>query len=261
MSNMMSENTRGVIFDIDGVLEYQGKAYPGAVELIELLRERNVPFCFVTNSTLKSRASCARRLRMHGFMIRDEEVFTASYLTAEYLRRVRARSCWVMVDGDGMDEFSEFAEDRENPEYIVIGDLQSGFHFEPLNRALRLLLQGAKLIGMQAELLDTSRGLAELNVGSWVGMLERASGVQATYIGKPSAFAFEVPLETMKLAKHQVTVVGDQLSTDIAGAQRLGMRTILVRTGEFRAMDQAENTHPDFAVDSVEQIMELISGT
>ena len=257
----MTETTRGVIFDIDGVLEYQGKVCPGALEMIGTLRDRSVPLRFVTNSTLKSRASCARRLRMHGFTILDEEVFTASYLTAEYLRRVRARSCWVMVDGDGKDEFSEFGEDREDPEYIVIGDHQSGFHFDPLNRALRLLLQGSKLIGMQAELLDTSRGLPELNVGSWVGMLERASGVQATYIGKPSAFAFEVPLESMKLPRHQVTVVGDQLSTDIVGAQRLGMRTILVRTGEFRPMDPAEHAHPDFTVDSVQQVMELIAST
>ena len=256
----MNQQIKGIIFDIDGVLVYQGRVYPHAIETVDALRQRGLVLRFLTNSTLKSRASCASRLREHGFTVLDEEVFTASYLTAEYLRRIRPRSCWVMVDGRGQDEFREFTQDREHPEYIVVGDNRSQFDFDHLNQALRLLLNGSKLIGMQAELIDSSGGDTELNVGSWVGMLERASGAEAIYIGKPNTFAFEKALESMKLPAQDVAVVGDRPSTDIEGARRLGMWGVLVRTGEFRSTDLENGVQPDAIIDSIAQLADVLPG-
>ena len=250
----MSRDLKGVIFDIDGVLEFQSTVYPGAIETVQELRRQGLQLRFLTNSTLKSRASCAARLRTRGFMVADEDVFTASSLTAEYLRRAGPRSCWLMVDREGRDEFREFPEDSQHPEYVVIGDSRSTFDFDHLNQALRMLLQGSKLIGMQAELLDSSMGAPELNVGSWVGMLERAAGVQAVYIGKPGAFAFETVVASMALPPEQVAVVGDRIQTDIAGAQKLGMLSVLVRTGEFRERDLQSGDQPDVIIGGIGEL-------
>lgn len=202
----------GVILDIDGVLEFQGQVYPGAVETIDWLRNRGIMLRFLTNSTLKSRESCASRLRRGGFRVTPEEVITASYATAVYLEELNPRSCWIMLEREGLDEFGKFNHDTENPEVIVVGDYRSRFDFEHLNRALRLLLSGAKLVGMTPELVDTSTGAAELNVGAWVKMLEQASGVKATYVGKPSRYIFELTLRSMGLGKDEVVVVGDRVS-------------------------------------------------
>jgi ribonucleotide monophosphatase NagD (HAD superfamily) len=57
---------QGIIFDIDGVLTFQGLVYPGAVDTIDLLRSRGFVLRFLTKSTLKSRASCAQKLRQSG---------------------------------------------------------------------------------------------------------------------------------------------------------------------------------------------------
>lgn len=254
----MTNTIKGIIFDIDGVLEFQGEVYPYAVETIRSLRYSGYSLRFLTNSTLKSRTSCAKGLREKGFVILDEEVVTASSATASYLRSLKPRSCWVMVDGKGLDEFKEFVQDRENPEYVVIGDNRSCFDFEHLNHALRLLRNGAELIGMQSELVDTSMGEIELNVGSWVGMLERASGVRAIYIGKPNSYAFELTLQTMKLDTHEIAVVGDRVSTDIVGASALGLHSVLVKTGEFNPSDLDANVHPNFIVDSVRDIPNIL---
>lgn len=256
----MKRNIKGIIFDIDGVLEFQGKVYPYAVETIRTLRDTGYSLHFLTNSTLKSRASCASRLREKGFEIFDEEVITASFATAWYLRSLKPRSCWIMLDGKGQDEFKGFVQDREHPEYIVIGDNRSCFDFEHLNQALRLLRSGAKLIGMQPELIDHSMGETELNVGSWVGMLERASGVQAVYIGKPYPFAFELSLESMNLTAQEAVMVGDRVSSDVVGAHALGMSSILVKTGEFVPEDLHTGLRPDFVVDSIRDIPEVLKG-
>ena len=249
---------KGIIFDIDGVLEFQGKVYPGAVETINRLRQKGIVLRFLTNSTLKSRKSCTERLQRHGFQLHDEEVITASYATAKYLSELAPRSCWVMLDREGLDEFKGLEQDSDNPEYIVVGDNRSQFDFEHLNRALKLLLKGAKLIGMQAELVDTSMGQVELNVGSWVGMLERAASTRATYIGKPSPYVFELTLKTMGLDKEEVIVVGDRVSTDVKGAKEYGLRSVLLRTGEFKDDDLAEGVEPDFVIDSISDVLRLV---
>lgn len=254
----MQTDIKGIIFDVDGVLEFQGKVYPGAVETIDVLRDKGIVLRFLTNSTLKSRKSCAERLRESGFQIFDEEIITASYATAMYLEGLKPRSCWVMLEGGGIDEFKSFHLDAENPEYIVIGDNRSRFDFEHLNKALRLLLKGAKLIGMQSELVDTSMGEAELNVGSWVGMLERASGVRATYVGKPNSYVFELTLKTMGLDKDVVIMIGDRVSTDVKGATEFGIRSVLLLTGEFDKRDLDSSIEPDFVFDSVRNLLEIV---
>ena len=104
----MSRTFRGVVFDVDGVLEFRGRVYPGAVETVDWLRDNGIVLRFLTNSTLKSRESCARGLREKGFAVSYDQVITASYATAMYLRDLRPRSCWIMVEGDGLDEFEGF---------------------------------------------------------------------------------------------------------------------------------------------------------
>jgi HAD superfamily hydrolase (TIGR01458 family) len=250
---------RGVIFDIDGVLEFQGKVYPGAVETVETLRRRGFTLRFLTNSTLHSRQSRTARLLAAGFSLSAEEVITASYATARYLQQRNPRSCWVMLEGEGLQEFSAFCQDREDPEYLVVGDNRSQFDFEHLTHALRLLLEGAKLVGMHADLVDSSRGAPELNVGSWVRLLEAASGVQAVYVGKPNPFALELALTDMGLDGEQVVMVGDRVQSDIKGARTLGIRSVLVKTGEFRVGDLDAGIEPDFILDSIAELVGLLT--
>jgi HAD superfamily hydrolase (TIGR01458 family) len=251
---------KGAIFDVDGVLEYHGRALPGAGETIARLREMGVVLRFLTNSTLKSRASCASQLERRGIRAAPGEVITASYSAAEYVRSLRPRSCWVMLEREGLTEFGGIPIDEEKPEYIVVGDNRSRFDFEHLNKALRHLAAGSKLVGMQSELLDTSMGALELNVGSWVGMLERASGVRAVYTGKPDAYAFELALGSMKLAKTEVAMVGDKVSTDVRGAKDFGIASILVTTGEYDPSELAVHPSPDFVVRSVADVADVFAG-
>ena len=249
--------TKGIIFDIDGVLEFKGMVCEGAVETVNTLRERGMNLRFLTNSTLKSRKSCAEMLCEEGFVVTMDEVITASYATSMYLKSQNPRSCWVMLEREGLDEFKDFYHDRENPEYIVIGDYRNNFTFENLNRALRLLMSGATLVGMMGELVDTQASEPELNVGSWVQMLERASGVRATYIGKPNPYVFNLALRGMNLEAWEVAMVGDRMDTDIAGAINAGMCSILIKTGEYRERDLLGTTIPDHVLNSIRELAGL----
>ncbi len=260
----MMEGVKGFIFDVGGVLEFQGKIDPGAVETINsLIYKKGYDIRFLTN-TLKSRVSGAEKLIKACFRISYEDVITASYATAVYLKELKPRSCWIMLKGEGLNEFKDFNQDTENPEYIVIGDNRSKEH---MNKALRLLKNGAKLISMIPGLVDVSSGEceAELNVGSWAKMLEKAPEevpeVKATYIGKPCSYVFELTLKTMNLDKSKVVMVGDNVFVDIEGAKKVGMKAILLKTGEFNEKDLEDldsEKQPDLVLDSIQDVLKVL---
>ena len=250
----MTKKFYGVMFDIDGVLEFQGEAYPGAVELLDFLRKKGVKIRILSNSTLKSRKVCTARLNRHGFRVSEEEVITASWATARYLRTLKPKSCWVMLKGRGVEEFKEFEMDDEAPEYIVLGDYREGFKFENMNKALKLLLQGTKLIVMIPEKVDHSLGGLELTVGAYGKMLEDAAGIKATYIGKPSTYMFDIALDSMGIDRTKILMVGDRVTTDIIGARQAGIPSVLVKTGEFKESDLIGDVQPDYMVNSINEI-------
>lgn len=249
---------KAVIFDIEGVLQFQGRVYPGAIELVELLRHKGIAVRFLTNSTINSRKSCAEKLRSRGFTAHDEEVVTASSATAQYLKSLQPKSCWVMLKGEGLEEFQGLPQDTNDPEYIALGDLREGFNFQNLNKALRLLYKGAKLIVMIPEKIDNSMGELELTVGAYGRMLEDAAGIKATYIGKPNRYIFDIVLDTLEnIERHEILMVGDRVETDILGAREAGLRSALVKTGEFREQDLKSSIAPDYLFDSVQEIGRL----
>jgi ribonucleotide monophosphatase NagD (HAD superfamily) len=89
-------------------------------------------------------------------------------------------------------------------------------------------------------------------------MLERAAGIKATYIGKPSSYVFDLTLETMGLGKEEVIVVGDRVSTDVKGAKECGLRSVLIRTGEYSERDLVAGIEPDFVIDSISDVIWLV---
>ena len=255
----LKNDVQAVIFDLDGVLEYQGKAYPGAVDLLDSLRRKGIPLRVLSNSTLKSRRSCTEKLNRKGFTVYEHEVITASFATARYLETLNPRSCWVLLKGEGLNEFHNFRHDTENPEYLVLGDLREDFNFQNLNKALRLLRNGAKLVVMITETVDSSLGEMELTVGAYGKMLEDAAGIRATYIGKPNRYIFDITLDTLgNIERNKVLMVGDKIGTDILGAKNAGLKAVLVKTGEFRESDlESSIVVPNYIFDSVREVGKL----
>jgi HAD superfamily hydrolase (TIGR01458 family) len=250
----MQTEFKAILFDIDGVLEFQGRAYPGAPELLDCLRRKGIIIRILTNSTLKSRKHCTAKLTQRGFHILQEEVITASYATAKYLKNLSPKSCWVMLNGKGIEEFEGLHIDPDSPEYIVVGDYREGFNFENMNKALKPLLAGSKLIVMIPEKVDHSLGGVELTVGAYGKMLEDAAEIEATWIGKPNKYIFEVTLDTLAVDRKNVLMVGDRVATDIIGARAAGIKSVLVKTGEFKEGDLDGAVQPEYIVDSVREI-------
>jgi ribonucleotide monophosphatase NagD (HAD superfamily) len=61
----------------------------------------------------------------------------------------------------------------------------------------------------------------------------------------------------MGLRKNEVLVVGDRIATDVRGALDFGLRSALVKTGEFDVKDLGGNILADYLFDSVQEILSL----
>lgn len=254
MAHPALEGVRGLLLDVDGVLYHAGRPIPGAAEALEEVRRRGYRRRFLTNITRRSRETVARRLQEMGFVVEKEEILTASYLTALYLKRLGRPRCWILLDGDGLTEFADLEQTEEGAEYVVLGDMAERFTYDLLNRALRLLWNGAGFIAMQADPYDLGRNGPMVNVGGWLALLERASGRRALLVGKPSPLAYELALAELGLPAEEVAAVGDRVESDVAGGKAAGLRTILVRTGHFRLQDLEGTVRPDVILDSLAEL-------
>jgi HAD superfamily hydrolase (TIGR01458 family) len=250
-----SPSMAAILLDIDGVLHVSGEPIRGAAEAVRQLRENGHRLRFVTNNTTHSRRSLAGELRDLGFELDDDELQTTALAAARELagRRVLALTmAAVLEDLNGVELVGEDAE------AVLLGgadeteETNRVFSYMNLARAFSELDAGAELYCLHRNRWwQTSRGPL-LDSGCFVAGLEYAADTEATVLGKPSTAYFGAAVEALDAEPELTWMVGDDIDADVAGAQRFGLRTALVRTGKFRP-DQLERTTitPDVVLSSV----------
>lgn len=240
-----------LLVDLEGTLYEAGRPVPGAAEALAALSARGMPHCFVTNTTSRPRSKIAAELSAMGIGARADRIFTAPLAARRYLLNRCFHHCHLMVRPEVMEDFAGIGHVDESPDAVVVGDIGEDLSYARMNRAFRLLLEGAPLVTLaRNRYYRASNGLV-LDQGPFFAALEHAAGTEATLVGKPSADFFRPALELLGLGARSTAIVGDDIEVDIGGAMALGMRGILVRTGKFRREDLLHSpVEPDAIVDS-----------
>ncbi len=251
----------GLLIDIEGVLLIGNEVIPGAREAIASLRARGIPFRFMTNTTIYCRYTLLDRLNALGFACTIDELYTAGYVAAEYLRSQGAQRYLPLLLPDAQQEFTGIEVDEENPEFVVVGDIGSGFTFPRLNRAFRAVLNGARLVALHKKRSwRTEEGLF-LDAGPYVVALEYASDASALVVGKPSAAYYRMVLDDLALPAQRVAMIGDDILADVRGAQMVGAQGWLVKTGRFRREDLQQGIWPDRLLGGITDITDFTDNT
>ncbi len=248
----------GLLIDIDGVL-YEGEsAIPGAVDTLQFLTKKQIPFLLITNTTRKSRFGIQSKLQRMGFRASIEQIFSAPYAAVQWLREHRAQSLYLFVRGDVFREFSEFKSTHYRPEYIVIGDMGEDLTYERLNQAFRMVMGGARIIALQKNRFWKKEDGLAIDAGAIVAALEYATRRRAIVIGKPRKEFFRQAIKRLGLPPEKIAIVGDDLEADIQGGAKVGLFTIGVKTGKFREEDlQRAKVKPDLMVHSFSDLPKL----
>jgi HAD superfamily hydrolase (TIGR01458 family) len=254
-----------ILLDVDGVLHVSGEPIPGAVEAVARLRSAGHRLRFVTNNSIRSRATLADGLRGFGIELDDDELQTTPAAAADLLagRRVYALVMPAIVpDLEGLELVGEGVD------AVLVGgcdettEANQVFSYMNLGRAFSEIEGGADLFCLHKNpWWQTARG-PMLDGGAFVAALEYATGVDATVIGKPSASCFAAALAALDAEPELTWLVTDDLEQDVRGAQLFGMKTVLLRTGKFRPEVLERSTVvPDAVLSSIAQLADWIDPT
>jgi HAD superfamily hydrolase (TIGR01450 family) len=239
-----------LLFDAYGVLVSVAGAMPGAPELIDLLNAAGKSYCLVTNDASKLPQTAAARYRRFGLAVDPARIVTSGGLIDGYFREhdLRDARCVVLGTVDSV-RYVEHAGGQVVPpqadfDVLVVAD-ETGYPFvEQVDTALTTLFRrvdaGASvhLVLPNPDLIyprdEASFGIA---AGSVALMFEAAlqrrypdrAGLAFARLGKPAPYLYEEALQ--RCGTRNAVMVGDQLETDIRGANACGIASVLVTTG------------------------------
>lgn len=228
-----------VMLDLDGTLYVGKQAIPGAIACLQQLRKRGIQLRFLTNTTTKSHDELIARLRVMGFTLEDEELISApiaaklELLSLQQKLRRTIRIWPVVADGIKQD-FSEFYWDEQKPDFIILGDIGDAWDMALINRLFNAMHAGAELIALHKNhFWQTEEGL-KADIGFFVAGLEYVCSKTARVMGKPNRAFFQRVLDSVGVDANNAIMVGDDLDSDVGGAQQMGVRACLVKTGKYR---------------------------
>jgi HAD superfamily hydrolase (TIGR01458 family) len=247
-----------ILLDVDGVFHVSGEPILGGADAVRRLRAAGHRLRFVTNNTTQARSTLAEELRSMGVELDDEELQTTPRAAAAALagRRVLALTMHAIVgELEGVELVGEDAEAvlvggaDETPETNLV------FSYMNLARAFHELEGGAQLYSLHKNRWWQTKHGPLLDAGAFVAGLEYAADTEAIVLGKPSTAYFEAALRALDADPSMTWMVGDDIESDIGGAQGHGMKTILVRTGKFRPdAVEAGRVRPDGIISSIAQL-------
>ena len=241
---------------MDGVLHVSGEPIAGGADAVGRLRAAGHRLRFVTNNTTRSRSALAVELRRIGIELDDDELQTTPMAAARALAGKRVLGLTMAAIVEDLAGVELVGEDAEA---VLLGGAdetdETGrvFSFVNLARAFHELEAGAELYCLHRNRWWQTKNGPMLDAGVFVAGLEFAADIEATVLGKPSPSYFEAALEALDADPNRAWMVGDDIESDIHGAQRLGMRAVLVRTGKFRpdAVDES-GVPPEGIVSSIQ---------
>jgi HAD superfamily hydrolase (TIGR01458 family) len=246
------------IFDIDEVLCSAGCGILGAPEAISALRQKGKQVRFLTNDAWSSRSSRVKELSELGFSLRPEELYTSSFLAAEYIRSLGCPPTLLLLNGEGVNEFRGIQLVSENAEVVAVGDFFDSYSRPVLEHAYSAIIGGAEFIAMQKDRYWMDQGKPMINLGFWVAGLEYCTGKTAIVVGKPSSGSYERVLRDAGLPPRKTVMISDDLFSDLAGAARVGIHTVHVRRAPPPVTDPSTPL-PDLTVASINEILQLLS--
>jgi HAD superfamily hydrolase (TIGR01458 family) len=250
---------KGLVLDMDGVLYIGDALVPGANAALRLLRDKALPFRFITNTSTRPPEELQRKMLALGLEVHEGEMFSAVSATCRYLEQAGAPRCHLVVSDSVKDCFANFPEDPHNPEFVVIGDIGERWSYALLNDTFGMIMRGAQLVCMHRnKYWETEQGL-RMDIGAFVAGLEYVTGKQAVVIGKPSWDFFRLAVHSLGLTAAKVAIVGDDIDTDIGGGQAAGLQGILVRTGKYREeLVRQSAVRPDHVIASIRDLPTLL---
>ncbi|MDO4287454.1 MAG: HAD-IIA family hydrolase [Eubacteriales bacterium] len=223
----------GFICDMDGVIYHGNKILPGVREFVDWLQKEQKHFLFLTNSSHYTPKELQQKLARMGLDVDASHFYTSALATASFLCH-QAPGCSAYVVGDHGLQNALYAAgitiNEIDPDYVVIGEPDS-FGYDHIVRAIRLVNQGARLIGTNSDITGPTESGIVPGCGALISPIEVATGKSAYFVGKPNPLMMRTGLRMLGVHSEDAVMIGDRMDTDMIAGIESGLDTVLVLSG------------------------------
>ena len=233
------KNKLGFICDMDGVIYHGNKILPGVSEFVNWMQDNDKRFVFLTNSAEKTPHELSMKLGRIGLEVPADNFYTSAMATAAFLNSQKP-GCTAYVIGEAALTKALYDQgiymNDVNPDYVVVGETRS-YSFEKIEKAIDLVLKGAKLIGTNPDITGpTERGIMPAT-GALIAPIEIATGKKAYFVGKPNPLMLRHGLKKIGCRSSEIAFIGDRMDTDIIAGIESNVDTVLVLSGVTKMED------------------------
>lgn len=250
------------LFDMDGTVYIADTPLPGAFEALNELKRMGKKVAFFTNNSSKSLLECADKLRSMGYDAEEEDIYTSSMVTCEYIKDNYKNARVFVLGNDNLKQFFHdygITLDDRNPDLLVVG-FDTSLTYGNLYKFCCFVHAGVPYIATHPDITCPSYPAPLPDVGAILKMIEASTDAKPVSImGKPFKPSAEGIKKRFSLPADKIAMVGDRLYTDILFGVDNGMVSVLVLTGDTDA-DIAEKSpvKADYILGSVRDIPEAV---
>jgi len=246
-----------ILIDLDGVLKLGNYPAPDVEEFFDFIKENKIPACILSNSTLRTGEQVKEFFTSHKIEL------TIPALTAFDAAVSFVKNNYKKVQvycRDYLIHHFEGMIDTENPEAIIIGDIEDKWNYQIVNDIFKKVFAGADLVAMHKNKYWNPAGELLIDAGAFISGIEFASGKSAILIGKPSPIYFQTAIEVIKAKiEDGFFMIGDDIENDIKAAQDIGGKGILIYTGKTKfPIGNSINIKPDFEAHSLKEVITIL---
>lgn len=226
-------NKKAFICDMDGVIYHGNRIIPNVKNFVNWLLENDKKFLFLTNSSERSPKELEEKLRRMGLSVDESHFYTSALATASFLQsQCKGGSVYVIGEPGLTYALYEagFSMNDVNPDYVVFGETRS-LNYEKIEKAVRLVMNGAKLIGTNSDLTGPSEAGIVPACRALISPIEMTTGKSAYFVGKPNPLMMRHALKKLDCHRVEAALIGDRMDTDIIAGIESEIDTVLVLSG------------------------------
>lgn len=263
MAKALIEGYDTLFADLDGVVYEGGKAIEHAVETLAVLGSKGLKIGYVTNNSSRKPQTIADQIASYGLSVTAEQVVSSGQTGVELLKTlVPAGSKVLVVGGEGLRTYTEAGgfvlvdDSTQNPAAVIQG-FSPDVSWKHLAEASYAIQNGAKWVATNQDwTIPQERGIAPGN-GTLVSAVHTAVGQLPLVAGKPEVAIFETA--KARFGSKRPLFVGDRIDTDILGANRAGIDSVLVLTGISQPKEllaTKAGSHPTYVIADLRELLE-----
>ncbi len=232
----------------------------GAVDMIRTLVQHQERFLIITDKANRSRRQLAQYLYDAGFpLLYDEMFYTSTMAAVDAVRRnypELSRACYIGNEalGNTLRE-GGFVIDLKQADWLFIGSNRNAAYRDYCD-GLSLVLNGATMISVNDDVLETVNGQPCIGTGAVVTMLEAASGKRALHAGWPAPLLLRKASRYMGCEEEDVLFVSDRYQEEILPAGKAGFKTVFIVGDQNMTEDLRDlEIQPDYIVENLKGLL------